>query len=291
MKDLPADSRLIELHDGRHVGMCEFGLPEGNPVVFCHGFPSSRLGAGVLDKAAREGGSRLISLDRPGIGLSSPKPGRLVSDWVEDLREVMDELSVRRFSVLGAGRGTPYAFAAAALLPNRVQGLAATSLPLNSKEAAKGRGWFLRYGAWLGKSFPFLHAVPLSMYQQALLDEPREGLARILSALPQADRQLLSDETARTLMLTDVREAFRQGLDGPVDDAIALENNWGFRLEDIRCSVQIWKPELDGTPADASSERRFAHLPGTGVRTVAGRGPLGVLLRDGTDILRSLAHA
>lgn len=291
MKSDAVDVRLLQIGGGRHLGVSEYGLDSGYPVVFCHGFPSSRVGAAFLATAAREAGARLIAIDRPGIGLSTPQGSRKVVDWAQDVQAVVDELGIENFSVIGVGRGSPYAFAVAAGLPKRVLALVTTRVPTNSKDESRGRNRFLRYASWLGRKFPFLHAIPLSIYHQALRAEPSEGLARLVEALPQEDRRLLNDHQARAVLLADIREAFRQGLDGPVEDAIVLERDWGFRITDVRCPVQIWRGEKDGSPEPKALSVDFARMPNARLNQREGRGAIGLLLRDGPDIFWHLAHA
>ena len=36
-------NQQILLNDGRSIGFAEYGSPDGKPVFYCHGFPSSRL--------------------------------------------------------------------------------------------------------------------------------------------------------------------------------------------------------------------------------------------------------
>ena len=57
-------------------GFAEFGDPEGKPLVYCHGFPASRLEAALLDPAARKARVRIVAADRPGCGLSDFQPDR-----------------------------------------------------------------------------------------------------------------------------------------------------------------------------------------------------------------------
>jgi pimeloyl-ACP methyl ester carboxylesterase len=46
-------------------------------------------------------GVRLISPDRPGIGLSDPQPDRTIRDWADDIADLLDQLGVDRFAVMG----------------------------------------------------------------------------------------------------------------------------------------------------------------------------------------------
>ena len=34
---------LLHLADGRELGYAEYGAPDGQPVLYCHGFPTCRL--------------------------------------------------------------------------------------------------------------------------------------------------------------------------------------------------------------------------------------------------------
>src|SRR5687767_15639086 len=86
----------ITLADRRKVEVAEFGAPNGRPVIYCHGFPASRLDAQLADEAAREAGVRLIAPDRPGYGLSDFQPGRRIGDWPRDVAEIADALGLQR---------------------------------------------------------------------------------------------------------------------------------------------------------------------------------------------------
>ncbi|MDQ6861361.1 MAG: alpha/beta hydrolase, partial [Verrucomicrobiota bacterium] len=62
-----ARGALLKLEDGAQIAYEEYGGAEGTPVLFCHGWPSSRSMAQLAHDAAREIGVRVISPDRPGI--------------------------------------------------------------------------------------------------------------------------------------------------------------------------------------------------------------------------------
>ena len=63
----------------------EFGDPEGEPVLHFHGSPSSRLEGNLAHIAALDRGIRLLSIDRPGFGLSGYQPDRSFQDWPSDV--------------------------------------------------------------------------------------------------------------------------------------------------------------------------------------------------------------
>lgn len=116
-----------KLRDGRLLAYHEEGT--GVPVFAFHGMCSCRLtwvGAKPLNEVCP--GVRLIAIDRPGYGGSSPPPfGYSYTAFTKDLQELADELQVPRFCVMGHSSGGPYALAAAALLPERVAACAPVS--------------------------------------------------------------------------------------------------------------------------------------------------------------------
>ena len=77
----PPTVTRIQLSDGRMLAFSEYGIPDGKPIFYCHGFPASRLEARVLDPAAVKLGLRLISVDRPGYGLSDFTQKHTLAAW------------------------------------------------------------------------------------------------------------------------------------------------------------------------------------------------------------------
>ena len=66
---------------------------------------------GLLDDAAQQLGVRVVAPDRPGFGASTPKPGRSIIDWVNDLDELTDHLQLGSYRLLAISGGGPYALA------------------------------------------------------------------------------------------------------------------------------------------------------------------------------------
>ena len=111
---------FITLKSGRQLCYAEYGDPEGVPLMYFHGWPSSRLQAFSLDPICREKGVRLIAPDRPGIGQSEPELNRTLRDWPPVVVELADALGIGSFLVMGVSGGGPYAVATAEALPDRV---------------------------------------------------------------------------------------------------------------------------------------------------------------------------
>src|SRR5215218_5608604 len=80
----------IRLRDGRCLGYAEWGDPGGWPLLYCHGWPSSRVEGRLADHAGRAGGARVIAPDRPGMGRSSFQAGRRLVDSPDDAGQLAD---------------------------------------------------------------------------------------------------------------------------------------------------------------------------------------------------------
>ena len=118
---------FVPLPEARQLAFAEYGDPAGQPVIFCHGWPSSCTMAELTDVAARELGVRIISPDRPGICGSGPPAERTLQDWPPVLERLVDHLGLTDFRMLGISGGGPYTFAGAWAMPSRVIAAAVVS--------------------------------------------------------------------------------------------------------------------------------------------------------------------
>jgi pimeloyl-ACP methyl ester carboxylesterase len=146
-------TELVEFQNGKHeqavvynaagraIRYVVFGARDLKRVVFySHGFPASRVEAGLAHTAARERGITVVALDRPGFGGSAWYGERSFQDWADDVVTVANHLGVERFGVLGVSGGTPTAVAAAGALSERVTKLVIVSGmgPLAGREVLAG---------------------------------------------------------------------------------------------------------------------------------------------------------
>ena len=86
---------LLTLPDGRKLAYGEFGKPDGYPVLYFHGTPSSRLEPLMIgDEVFRQVGIRVIAPDRPGVGGSDFQLNREFSDWPKDVEFLADAVGL-----------------------------------------------------------------------------------------------------------------------------------------------------------------------------------------------------
>ncbi len=130
----------VTLPDGRVLAYEEYGEPAGFPVLSFHGGMSSRLDAAPAHGAAVAAGVRLVSPDRPGMGLSTYQPERRLMDWPADVERLTAALDIDRFAVMGWSAGGPYAAVCAAKMGGRVTAAAllSSAVPLDLYGTTRG---------------------------------------------------------------------------------------------------------------------------------------------------------
>ncbi|HEY2877682.1 alpha/beta hydrolase [Nocardioides sp.] len=112
----------LTLSDGRALEYAELGAPSGQPVLFFHGTPATGGQAAVVADAASAQGLRLVAPTRPGYGDSTvSRPG--LAATAADTLELVDQLGLGRFALMGSSGGGPFALATAAAAPDRVSAI------------------------------------------------------------------------------------------------------------------------------------------------------------------------
>jgi pimeloyl-ACP methyl ester carboxylesterase len=281
----------IALSDGRKLGIAEYGDPRGAPIVYCHGFPASRLEAAFAHDAARDLGARLISLDRPGYGLSDFQSGRRIADWPHDVCEATDALGIARFAVLGISGGAPYALACGAQLADRVSAVGIVSgLGPTCAEDLAFFDPFARIMFGLARRVPRLSRAVVGAIGSALARRPQWVFSVLAAHLPECDRQVINDKKVRADLLASVREAFRQGTRGAACDFALYAAEREPTFAPIAAPTYVWHGERDTTVPIAMGRRLAAALGSAAVFSPQ-HGHYSLSIRDIEAILRPLVAA
>jgi len=234
----------MQLSDGRQLGYAEYGDTAGHTVFYFQGSPGSRLQAGDFHEVASLQHCRLLSVDRPGMGLSSLNNNQRMLNWVQDIIELTDALKINQFSVIAHSGGASFALACAYAIPRRlksiaiVSGLAPTNLPESKKGMARG---FIIMNS-LMRNLPGFAWLMMKLQQKLLTPDL---LKKNLKHLPEPDQLIFQDTARFNSLIATTAEAFRQGASGPAQEMKRVLNGWGFNLEDIDVPVSIWQGKLD----------------------------------------------
>ena len=98
----------------------------------------------------------MITVDRPGHGLSDFFPGKTLLDWPDDVIELADHLGFDKFIVEGFSGGGPYALACAYKIPDRLDCCGILSGMGLRNWSKKGMMRINRMGAFIARYLPFL---------------------------------------------------------------------------------------------------------------------------------------
>jgi pimeloyl-ACP methyl ester carboxylesterase len=239
----------IAVGDDRQIGFAEFGDPQGRAVFWLHGTPGARRQIPMEARVyAEKRQIRLIGVDRPGIGSSSPYQYDTVFAFAEDLRTIADTLGIDTFEVIGLSGGGPYTLACAAAMPDRVvaAGVLGGVAPVRGADAIGG-----------GVSKLITAAAPVVEVAGAPLRFVASGLIRLIRPVaepalyayarisPEADRQLLVRPEFKAMFLDDLLNGSRKQLAAPFADVVVFSRDWGFRLEEVKVPIRWWHGDRD----------------------------------------------
>lgn len=268
---------MVTTKDGRNLVYFEVGDPHGPLVIHNHGGPSSRFEARLFTNSALKNRLRLICVDRPGIGQSSPQKTRTYSGWADDLTTIADALGYHEFGVTGWSEGGPWALAAAAYIdPLRLRHVSSIA---GASYGTFGENWAANYfnkTDALG-GFLALHFEPGFRLMYAALGVTAQHfretyIKELQKALTNYDRQILLQPNVEAAFSEASAECFAQGSDGLVRDAEPLYRSWAFDVTKIERRVHMWQGTNDSLVPAVINKQVADRMPGAVWHPVEGAG-------------------
>jgi pimeloyl-ACP methyl ester carboxylesterase len=284
-------SQKFVLSNGFTVALSEYGDPQGVPIFFCHGWPSSRTMAELADEAGRDLGARIISPDRPGIRDSPFQAERRLIDWPPLLAEIADRMGIDRFRILAISGGAPYAYASGWMTPERVEKIAVVSgaPPLDELSDYAGllpiHRWMLQLRSWwpglLKRLFYF--ARPFVAMRMPIRLRPL-----LLKFLQPCDANVLRESRAFDVCFESARQAWRSSAHGVMTDAEIYATPWGFLLEEVHVPISLWHGTKDRTFAPGLAKQVATRLPNCEFHLIEGAGHYSLPIRHVREIVVDL---
>jgi pimeloyl-ACP methyl ester carboxylesterase len=284
---------LIKLENGAVIAFEEYGNANGEPVIFCHGWPSSRIMARLTDEPARDLGIRIISPDRPGICGSSLQPDRKLTQWPHLVERIADHLAIRDFRMLAISGGAPYAYATAAAMPDQLRAIAivAGAPPITEVSDTNALLPLYRWMLALYRTRPQLLRRLFYLARPVLSLRPpvrlRPLVLKMLLLRP-CDAESLRDAAAFEAIFESQRRAWRASAEGVIADAQIYAEPWGFALEDVRVPVRLWHGKQDRAFSIHLAEEMAKRLPNCKARFVDDAGHYSLPIRHMREILEDL---
>lgn len=283
----------VTLPDGRKLAYAQFGKPEGHPVLYFHGSPSSRLEPHLYgDDLFSHFGLRIIAPDRPGMGQSDFQSGRGFSDWPKDVLVLANALDLEKFSVLGNSGGCGYAAACASSIPERLRAVAIVSgaWRMDLPEAMHNLPPQLRLLWNLARQAPFLLSPMLRMMRNAFKAGREQIMAQQKKGLPPSDYAVMEQPGRLEAFVEMFNEAMSQGVKGPVWDMRLYVREWDFDLEEIAFPLHLFHGEQDPQVPIALVRRIMRSLPDARLITYPEDGHLSTFTNHIGEIAEALTR-
>jgi pimeloyl-ACP methyl ester carboxylesterase len=277
----PRVEGAITLANGRNIGFAEYGAPEGRPVLWFHGTPGARRQVPVAAREAAElRGVRLICLERPGVGGSTPHLYDRVLGWADDVDECADRLDIGRFALVGLSGGGPYVLACGHQMPDRtVSGaLLGGVAPTRGDDAVPGGLVDLA-----ARATPFLVALTQpagqALWAAVRLGRPvaSQAFDLYLRTVPEGDRLVCRIPGMKDMFIDDLLSGSRRWFTAPVFDIVLFGKHWGFALGDVNVPMHLWHGDADNIVPLAHGRHLAERLPRADLRIRPREGHLGNL--------------
>ncbi len=289
----PLEGRLVR-PDGRTVAWTECGVPDGRPMLRVPGTPGSRYTLPVDKSLWLERGLRVITVERPGFGASTRLPGRGFTEHADDLAAVVDELGIDRLPVFGGSGAAPHALAFAARHPDRAA--ACTILdgaaPMTDDEVGEQveANVIADRLARAGEIEPLREL--LAAERGSILADPVAALHAIMDGAPNEDHELIAEPDWLDGPGRGFLEALAPGVDGWVDELLAIDGDWAdLDLDAVTASVTWWHSESDRNCPISSARRLVARLRNARFVVLDGAGHLAGHRREAEILDELLARA
>ncbi|OCK75658.1 alpha/beta-hydrolase [Lepidopterella palustris CBS 459.81] len=296
-------SATFTLPDGRKLGYAQYGSLTGRAFFYLHGHPGSRMEAAWFEELCLKLGARIIGVDRPGIGWSSPHPGGTLLDHPKDIEHLAQHLELDSYGILGMSGGGPYALACASSLPPEKLKCVSIVCGLGPPDIGmRGAGLPQWLGFTLG--YPYAPSFVLKWWWQRepagrldLTDEERleilvQHISKSKASANKKDLEVMDEDVLR-MSLRSARECFSHGYDAAVQDGRLMSTEWGFRIEDIRpdLPVQLWYGKQDSSVPLNHGEQIAVRLGGRAHLRVEDETHASLQIKYQEEILENLIRS
>ncbi|KAJ3469483.1 hypothetical protein MRS44_003548 [Fusarium solani] len=250
---LPSTKRLIS--------WAEFGSPNGRPIIYLHGTPSSRLECAEFHQELHDRNIRLIAPDRPGFGRSEVHPARTIGGYANDVRALAQQLNLSEYAVMGQSGGGPYALACARYIRPE-EGLRAVAVlgGLSPFESGfEGAHWATAFSLKMAKWTPgllgFFLRLPIPSRKgnftgpleewavdPSMLAEAEKTQQAFVNTMKGREKEIMSKPGAVHHLTTTFVEATIQGVDAHLYESKLFAQEWDFKLQDITFASESKRP-------------------------------------------------
>ncbi|BCL37682.1 alpha/beta fold hydrolase [Nostoc sp. MS1] len=235
----PERQTAMQLNDGRKLAWSEWGPVDGVPVLFCTGAGMSGwlgFGASYLSEL----GLKLIAIDRPGLGLSTPHPQKTLSSWADDIQEFIQAHHLDNVLAVGFSQGAPFAFTLAGC------GLVKAIAIVSGQDELSHPSLKPLLHPDVARIVTAIQQDPVEFERQFAQIATADGLWQlIISMSAECDGLIYQSDIFAQAYQQALQEGFAQGANGYARDLVNALSHWPIKLEDINVPVDLWYGALD----------------------------------------------
>ena len=269
----------MTLRDGRTLAYMDRGPRTGAPVLYFHGFQGLRLErVPNIDEILKRLNMRMISPDRPGIGLSTPSHARTVTSWASDLHQLAEWVlgADAPFSVLGFSAGATYALACGQLpgvqAMSLVSGMGLPHLIMNWRKYSK-EAWQILLSAKLAQLRSAIFLRIEKQNRDMIFGDWEKYFSGVKKDLSPDDQRILSRPEVEELFRENRQEGQAQGAGSLLKEAQALYSDPEIDLRKLAaCEVLIVHGTDDRVVPVEVARDLHARIPASRLRELPGRG-------------------
>jgi pimeloyl-ACP methyl ester carboxylesterase len=264
MTDEDVADRWLGLPDGRTIAWTECGSPDGVPLLRFPGVPGSRWVIRADRTPWEERALHVITSERPGFGRSTRLPGRGFAEHADDMALLLEHLGVDEVYVCGASGAAPHILAFAARHPDRVRAatVIAGAARLTSDDADRMIPINKRAYDLVGAGDEAGLRELLSPIAESMVADPLSGFRQLMASAPSQDQAVMSDADWQRTFVKSVREALVGGIDGWVDESLALFGDWSdVAISSVTTSLTWYHTVEDRNAPIAAARRLVGSLP------------------------------
>lgn len=285
-------NKTIKLSDGRILGYAEYGDSLGFPIFYFHGGQESRLSSKFMDSVALRLNIRLISPDRPGIGISTFQANRQFLDWGNDIDQLADSLGLSKYSVFGLSGGAPHVLACILSDSLRIENASILSgaTPYNYKGTLKGMWLPVKIIHWFAswKKDKQLRKLIQSDFD-GLENKPEKRIKQFQKYLPKPDKIMMTNHPEYGWeFLEGSKESYRQGIEGVVQEWKLYVLDWGIDLKSIQFPISLWYGTKDKMAPIYRGLYYDAELPNSTLKLIDNEGHFSLIRNHLEEILIEL---
>jgi pimeloyl-ACP methyl ester carboxylesterase len=282
---------IFTLSDDRKLSYAVYGPPDGKPVLYFHGTPSSRKEILILkaygidfDTTLFQAGIKIIAVDRHSLSTFHPK--RTFLSFASDAAQLLRHFNIEKCPVLCWSGGGPYALAMAHRFPQIVEGIYILCgfTKRFDQEVLQQMGnnkWYFRCARFI----PLILQAGLNIARQ----RPTNHLpSRTLTGLPYNDYKLLQKGIKHVAAFT-MKEATRKGARSAVHEAVSYYRDFGFSIADIALPIHYWWGTKDMSVAEAHAREIEQKAQRPVMHFLEGEGHLSLYLKCFTEAIQTIA--